>query len=201
MSSLQRRNVPRRSAAELERLRAEKNWNALWEQALPLVGFCIDKLVRNGKLKREYATDDLIQQGNLFAGKYVRSWNPKLGKFSTWLVANLYRQLLQEISANAKGMVGGRDAQGTTASFDEGIQVNAGPERPQDSELLRVQLHAAISSLPALNGLVITALYGIGREPLTVRQVAAEFGMSRSTVSRLSQSILAQLGTKMNSSA
>lgn len=188
MSSLKRRNVPRCSAEELERLRADKNWNALWLQALPLVGFAIKKLLRKGRLQQQYLTDDLIQEANLAARKYVQSWDPNKGMFSTWLVNNLYRQLLQQISRNAKGMVGGRDAQGTTGVLHEAYQVDGYEVSDlfEDPLCLLVKqageasLNAALLRLSPGQLDLVSWIYGIQRKPGTLQHYVSErrYGVS-----------------------
>ncbi len=117
--TLKRKNVPRLSSGELRRLRAAKDWRALWEQALPLVGFAIKKLVARGSLRAEYATDDITQDVNLAARKFVESWDPNRGKFSTWIIRNCTGEALKSIARAANGSIGGRDARGITLGFYE----------------------------------------------------------------------------------
>lgn len=71
---------------QLEALKEEQNWKALWTAAIPWVHFAAGSLHTDDK-------EDLIQDGLLHVGAQIRKWEPKAGRFSTFVV-NVARNVM-----------------------------------------------------------------------------------------------------------
>lgn len=178
----------RRSHAELARLHDNKNWNELWRHARPLVKLTIRKLMRRGRLDPFYVREDLYQEAQLAAWEAIPKWFPLEAKFSTWVVVNVRRAVLDHQRREAGGMVGGRDARGQTVSLyaasvdaesDDDESLERGllgslsyqdppegfdPERETEHRQHARVVQRALSALSRSERHLICALFGIGRE-------------------------------------
>lgn len=175
--------MKRLTHGELADAQGRSQWAVLWEQALPLVKFAVKRLIKSGALAAEYATDDLLQEGNLAAGKVIRTWDPFEGAFSTWVIRRVSGALANHIARESSGLVGGRDAHGTAGSINDDYRIQtlygapAGFDDPSDeAERLQVsdRIRVAVSVLPAFQREVIIAVSGLGDSPISLRRFAKQ---------------------------
>jgi len=94
---------------ELMLARKTESWETLWLQAVPLARLTVRRLKEHGTLDPSYLNEDLLQDALLAAGEAIRSWDPRKGRFSTWVMAYTRGTLLKKVASAATGMVGGRD--------------------------------------------------------------------------------------------
>jgi RNA polymerase sigma factor (sigma-70 family) len=91
----------------------------LWEDATRLV------LAVEGRIRKRYGHEDadmdMIQEGNLAAGKAVDSWNPDKGAFSTWIVSNVRGAMLDYLNESNKGGVGSKSSDAVMMDMEEGV--------------------------------------------------------------------------------
>jgi RNA polymerase sigma factor (sigma-70 family) len=104
----------------------------LWEDALRLV------LLIEGRLRKQYGIEqpdlDMIQEGNIAAGKAVETWDPSAGAFSTWIVAAVRGRMLDYLNEAAKGGIGSKSAAVVLVDMDEVVasasETSGGEDRP-----------------------------------------------------------------------
>lgn len=178
--------MKRLNADELRAAQVAQDWRSLWEQALPLVKFAVNRFAMRG-VDRALCSDDMIQDGNIAAGKAVRSWNPDKGEFSTWILARVEGAIRNHLQRTLSGMVGGRDSEGRTGFFED--------ERFADVEELvssleqedeATRLGDALAQLTAGDQKILALRYGVGGEKtLQVQEIAIHLGWSQSSVKRV----------------
>lgn len=176
----------RLSAEELRAAKADHDYRLLWEQALPLVKFAVGQLVRGG-MNSAACTEDMLQDGNLAAGRAVRTWDPKKGEFATWVVARVQGAIRNHLTRERSGMVGGRDAHGQTAHLEEEAALS-----PDDDILTEMQLAEAadiiqgsLHEIPRRDSNLLRMKHGLfGVSPLAVAEIAYRFGAPLRTTER-----------------
>jgi RNA polymerase sigma factor (sigma-70 family) len=91
----------------------------LWEDALRLV------LTVEGRIRKRYGLEaqdmDMVQEGNLAAGRAVDSWNPAKGAFSTWVIAHVRGAMLDYLNESSKGGVGSKSSDALMVDMEEGV--------------------------------------------------------------------------------
>jgi RNA polymerase sigma factor (sigma-70 family) len=186
----------------LRALKAAQDWKSLWSQALPLVKHTVSKLIASGRLTSEQATDDLLQEGNLAAGRAVRTWDPDKGAFSTWIVRAAHGAILDHIQRTSSGMVGGRRSPGhTTQLFEESLE---GSLREPEEEILRAQnaqmIRRAVETLKIPEDRELLKLvYGLeDDEPRTLVQIAKDWDMSERSIQRMYAAAMKKLAGCLN---
>lgn len=129
----------------------------LWGRALGLV------LAAEAKIRKRYELDeidpDMVQEGNLAAGKAVDTWDPAKGAFSTWVSVNARGAMLDYLNERNKGGVGSKSSAAVILDMEEGVasspEMTGGEDMPgmrQEGQIPRgdlltyegVQIGAAI---------------------------------------------------------
>lgn len=102
----------------------------LWEDALRLV------LLVEGRLRKAYGIEapdlDMIQEGNLAAGRAVETWDPQQGAFSTWIVAAVRGAMLDYLNEAAKGGIGSKSAAVVLVDMEEPVASSAETSGTED---------------------------------------------------------------------
>lgn len=159
-------------------------------------------------VKKYYAAsaeqDDLISIGTIGLIKAVDTYNParrvRFASYASQCIENEIRMHLRRIRR-----------EGTTTSLQEPIEAGDGgltvadvlpddfvmEEHCEQTDAAR-RLRALVAALPARDRELLALRYGLdGRAPMTQRQVAARFGISRSYISRLEKRALASLADSL----
>ena len=149
-------------------------------------------------------SDDLISIGTIGLIKAVDTYNParrvRFASYASQCIENEIRMHLRRIRR-----------EGTTTSLQEPIEAGDGgltvadvlpddfvmEEHCEQTDAAR-RLRALVAALPARDRELLALRYGLdGRAPMTQRQVAARFGISRSYISRLEKRALASLADSL----
>ena len=158
-------------------------------------------------VKKYYAvggSDDLISIGTIGLIKAVDTYNParrvRFASYASQCIENEIRMHLRRIRR-----------EGTTTSLQEPIEAGDGgltvadvlpddfvmEEHCEQTDAAR-RLRALVAALRARDRELLALRYGLdGRAPMTQRQVAARFGISRSYISRLEKRALASLADSL----
>jgi RNA polymerase sigma factor (sigma-70 family) len=91
---------------ELAAAREQGNWEALWEAAMPLVHMTVRRMKRKGQVADEEADEDLTQECMAQAGAFMRTWDPLICAFSTYIVNNVRRQATRYLAVRSGGGIG-----------------------------------------------------------------------------------------------
>ena len=173
--------------------------DTLIEHNLRLVVFLARKFESSG-----VGTEDLISIGTIGLIKAVDTYNParrvRFASYASQCIENEIRMHLRRIRR-----------EGTTTSLQEPIEAGDGgltvadvlpddfvmEEHCEQTDTAR-RLRALVAALPARDRELLALRYGLdGRAPMTQRQVAARFGISRSYISRLEKRALASLADSL----
>lgn len=176
------------NAEELRAAHAAQDWRVLWEQTIYIVKHSVRRLLQAGQLAPERASDDLLQEGYMAAGRAVKTWNPDLGMFSTWISHAVRGAMLDHLRREASGMIGGRDAGHLTISFEDALTQDMDGEEPtEEMERLRLaaQVRVALASLEERERELLKRWYGIDCEPEPMEMICAQMGVSRMHAWRL----------------
>jgi RNA polymerase sigma factor (sigma-70 family) len=180
--------LPQWSASELRAAQAAQDWHGLWLQAVPLVKSTISRLIASGNLTPEQATDDLLQEALLTAGRALRTWDPDQGAFTTWMTRAAHGAILDHVRRTMSGMVGGRDAGAPTLPLFEEVTVghlaDAADLLGASQEQLAVRAGLKAMKSPKERELLMR-VHGIDREKQNMPQIAAEWFMPLRTIQRL----------------
>lgn len=157
-------------------------------RAVPVVKSVISRLLSRGTITPEQATDDLLQEGLLAAGRAVRTWQPLKGAFATWVHHAAHGAMLDHIRRVSSGMVGGMRAHGQTAQLFE--EILEGSIREPYETLLREQqamhIRQSIDQLKIPEDReLIRRVYGIDCEAETLPAIADDWGRSLRSVQRM----------------
>jgi RNA polymerase sigma factor (sigma-70 family) len=91
----------------------------LWEDALRLV------LMVEGRIRQRYGIEftdmDMVQEGNLAAGRAVDTWDPDKGTFSTWVASHVRGAMLDYLNESNKGGVGSKSSDTMMVDMEEGV--------------------------------------------------------------------------------
>ena len=189
-------------AAELQALRKARDWQRLWVAALPLVKLTITRLISSGRITTDQATDDLLQEGNLAAGRAIRSWDPDKGAFSTWVMRAAHGAMLDHLRRASSGMVGGRAARGGTSTLIEEAIEDDGTfeEAPEALQRMQesMQLRVSIASLKSVQDReLIKRYYGLGCEAEQLKDIASKWGFPLRTIERMLTGALKKLAGRL----
>lgn len=91
----------------------------LWGRALGLVLRAELKIRKRFEL--EEIDPDMVQEGNLAAGKAVETWDPDRGAFSTWISVNARGAMLDYLNERNKGGVGSKSSAAMMVDMEEGV--------------------------------------------------------------------------------
>lgn len=169
---------------ELAQAHDRGDWDTLWKHAIPLTYFAVRRLVETGKVRSEFASDDMVQEGLLAAGQAVRTWDPLLGAFSTWVMPRVAGALMNHICAEAGGMVGSRAQRSEVVEFDDAVPADTdspfpSPEAFAAQEQLAQDVATALAACrDPEDEAILRAVYGIGVPEQSVAEYAREKGMS-----------------------
>lgn len=132
----------------------------LWGRALGLV------LRAEAKLRKRFELDeidpDMVQEGNLAAGKAVETWDPSRGAFSTWIIVNARGAMLDYLNERNKGGVGSKSSAAMMVDMEEGVASSPelggtedmpGMEQPGQISRGDLLTYEGIQMGPALEGL------------------------------------------------
>lgn len=174
--------------AQLREAHAAGKWQPLWLQAIPLVKRVISQLIARGTITTDQATDDLLQEGLLSAGRAIRTWKPGKGPFPHWVCRTAHGAMLDHIRRAASGMVGGMRASGKTLPLFEEI-LEGGTREPYEMVLQEQQAIAIRSAISRLkipeDRELISRVYGIDCEAETLPAIATQWGRSLRSVQRM----------------
>lgn len=184
------------NAEELRAAHAAQNWRVLWEQTIYIVKHAVTRLLQAGQLAPERASDDLLQEGHMAAGKAVKTWNPDLGMFSTWISHAVRGAMLDHLRREASGMIGGRDAKLPTISFEDTMGLDMDGEEPtEEVERVRdaVKVRIALESLEGREKLILERWFGIDCEPEPMEAICMVVGLKRVQVWRIIKNTLRRM--------
>jgi hypothetical protein len=114
----------------------------LWKDALRLVLMVEKRLRRSFGL--QYPDPDMIQEGNLAAGKAVETWDPQQGAFSTWVAKVCGGAMLDYMNEASKGGIGSKSASVILVDMDEPVAFT--PEQAGSED--RPGMKGAVAGLP-----------------------------------------------------
>lgn len=187
---------------DLATARDREDWETLWLAARPLVKLAIKRMIQRGELEpTRWADDDLTQEGLLAAGHAVRSWDTLEGAFSTWLVTKIRGQILNYVSGENNGGVGGSRRPGMVFSLFEPFKALNGHEDeesdedgdskldmlpyPEDEVLVSPETTAdrasalrVLARLDPIDENLARRIFGIECEPHTLQAAARAVGVS-----------------------
>lgn len=189
--------MTRLTSQELEALRTSANWKALWAAAIPWVNFAASSL-------RTDQREDLIQDGLMKVGKDIKSWDPTLGRFSTFVCTVARRAMLTHIGR--KNRIGdperefhdvdasGHDDSGNATLMPTYGDTGHTPEGFGDPateiarEFSRDAAETLLTELNASDSLLLREYLGLPTfddpaEVMPVKDIATSRGDLRSTVS------------------
>jgi RNA polymerase sigma factor (sigma-70 family) len=125
----------------------------LWRDALRLV------LLIEGRLRKAYGIDepdpDMIQDGNIAAGRAVDTWDPERGKFSTWVTATVRGAMLDYLNEMNKGGIGSKSSATLLVDMEEGVTSAPETTGTEDRPGLRQEGMIPRSELLTYDGIVI----------------------------------------------
>lgn len=188
--------MTRLTSKELELLRDEGDWKALWIAAVPWVKFAASSL-------RTDEREDLIQDGLLSVGANIKSWNPALGRFSTFVCSVARNAMLTHIERKDRKAAATReldveqpdnqewsplpqatysDTAHTPAGFGDPTVELSRQFASDAAETLLTELNASESLLLRENlGLPIL---DDPAEAMQIKEIAASRGVPRQTMNR-----------------
>lgn len=190
--------MTRLTSKELELLRDEGDWKALWATSVMLVKY-------TARLLRTDEREDLIQDGLLEVGRQIKNWEPARGKFSTFICNVARTSMLKHIArknkrnepvvslhnetdfSDAHGIGSPvpaptyRDTGHTPAGFDDPITELARQFSQEAAETLLAELNASDS-------LILREYFGLPilddpAESRLVKDIAASRGLPQQTFS------------------
>lgn len=184
------------NAEELRAAHAAQDWRRLWEQTIYIVKHAVTRLLQAGQLAPERASDDLLQEGYMAAGRAVKTWNPDLGMLSTWISHAVRGAMLNHLKAESTGIIGGRDAGHITVSLPEETLHDMEDEEPSDEvERLRdaVKVRIALEALEPREKLILERWFGIDCDPEPMEAICMVVGLSRVQVWRIIKNTLRRM--------
>lgn len=184
------------NAEELRAAHAAQNWRVLWEQTIYIVKHAVTRLLQAGQLAPERASDDLLQEGYMAAGKAVKTWNPDLGMFSTWISHAVRGAMLNHLKAESTGIIGGRDAGLITTQLADDITPDMeGDEPTEEIERLKdaVRVRIALGHLEERERLILERWFGIDCEPEPMDAICMVVGLKRVQVWRIIKNTLRRM--------
>lgn len=108
---------------------------ALWTDACKFV------VVIEGRIRKaygiEHADPDMIQEGNLAAGKACETWDPEQGAFSTWIGRVVSGAMLDYLNESNKGGVGSKSADVTMVDMHDIVSTGAETTGTEDRPGMR----------------------------------------------------------------
>lgn len=189
--------MTRLTSVQLEKLREEGDWKALWAASVMLVKY-------TARLLRTDEREDLIQDGLLEVGRQIKNWEPARGKFSTFICNVARTSMLKHIARKNKRnepalaflgddqVIRGednalqpqptyRDTAHTPAGFDDPITELARQFSQEAAETLLAELNASDS-------LILREYFGLPilddpAESRLVKDIAASRGLPQQTFS------------------
>jgi RNA polymerase sigma factor (sigma-70 family) len=174
----------KKTYAELAALRERKEWGMLWVEALPLVKFTIKRMIQSGALDPHYAREDLLQEGNLSAGKAIRTWEPLEAAFSTWITSNVRGALLNFLAVQSNRGMGSKRVRSKTYALEK-KHLQEAAEGSLEEALAEAQEKATFRFLcDRLKGAEYQAIRALVNGA-TVQECAKELGVNERTVNRL----------------
>lgn len=186
--------MKRLSAEELRAARKAEDYRTLWEQADDLCKFAVSSMIRGG-MDKQYATDDMLQEARMGAGKAVRTWDPAKGEFSTWITGRARYAISDHIRRLLNGMVGGRDVQGTTGEYHDYAPCEK--EQAEDITSRESDILFGRYVLDQLDDFeevqLLRMRYGFDGEPMSVPEIAKAMGQPLRTTERMLKNIQEKL--------
>ena len=158
--------------AELWEAHEQRNWGALWEQAVPVVNATVARMKRTGEASG-VDFEDLVGEGNLAAGTAVREWRPLDTTFGSWISFRIRSRLLKFI-----GQQRGRDR----TRDDTNVELVPDNCMSVPDTVALMQMREVLASLPGLDQLMVRWLYGIGCEFRSINEIANDTGVHRNSV-------------------
>lgn len=195
-------NVP--TADALRAAHAIEDYGFLWQAALPLIAWTVQKMLDKGELSEDLDLEELCQEGSLAVGVAIPAWRPADGEFSTYICHHVRWAILKLLRAESSsprtaGVVSLDDdttdiEETLTAALEwngvSGPDVEGGVDRR--ASLARIQLH--LPRLPERERNVLTLLYGLdGRDPVSREEAAGYLDLTVDQTRRDSQRGLARL--------
>jgi RNA polymerase sigma factor (sigma-70 family) len=181
----------------------------LWQEAMRVVLYAATHLTRGNRLVPDL---DLIQEGNLAAGKAAATWDPSRAKFSTWIYRAARGGMLDYWNKERAGGTGGKDAPTPIViALDAGAGViddyaesdEPGTELPDESTVhdtldlesaydspeshaQRAEVKKILARLPDNMQRAVSLYYGLdGANSMTFQRIAEVEGTSTAGIHRL----------------
>ncbi len=174
------------SHEELWAAQSRGDYQLLWTAAERHVASTVIGMLKRGDVEGD--KDDLIGEGNLAAGLAVRKWDPLVAAFSTYVSLRVYRAVMHYVAKQGRHSV----------QVVDGYAVEELPDQEAKSA---AEAADAASVRELLTGLshaerkLIQRHFGIGEDPMTVRELAVEHDVASSTLHRKVREILDKLAT------
>lgn len=163
----------------------------LWQRSVPITKATVARLVRHGHLPSDQATDDLLQEGHLAAGRAILSWNPDLGAFSTWVSHNVARAVLKHAR---------KEMSNRLDTFDDEDYISSKSDTVE--KLLRRQaqerIMAALAGLPADDAKMLRGRYGLGCESRSILELARDRGVAPRTLKMHLRNVLMRIAPMLS---
>lgn len=193
--------MKRLSAEQLRAAQVAQDYHTLWEQADPLCLFAI-RSMRRQKVEKLTITDDMVQDAREAAGRAVRAWDPDKGPFTTYIVNRVRNAIGNHLAKERGGMVGGRDAHGTTGSYEDVTPCDRERaegllERMGDVRIARY-LMGTIDNFRAWQ--IVRMRFGFDQEPMTLPEIARATQTPLRSVERLFAKTIKKLAGLVNKS-
>lgn len=174
--------------ADLRAMHARGDYQALWLAALPLVKWtvkdrCVRKMFRAAdRLNRR----ELIEEGELIAGEVVRGWDPDAGAFSTWIV-NCVTARLKNYLRDKKVDVFG------SMHWKEKVDVEKLWDKRESAKDEAIEM---LEFLDPTERELVSRSFGVGCVKEGQAALAARFGLSQQTISRMLAAAFAKMADR-----
>jgi DNA-directed RNA polymerase specialized sigma24 family protein len=170
--------------SQLAEAHDRQDWTALWTAAVPVVNQIVGGMYRLGDLGN-VDREELEQEGALLAGALIRSWNPLLGTFRTWLAVGVRRHLFKIVNRN------GAQEAATDKSVDVEQLPADGTESTEETD--KAHILALLDRLPAHQAAFMRKLYGLGCEAMSAEEYAVAHDVFSYEVYRARDILLAKM--------